>query len=49
MLYGYLFLPDEICATGFYFLGSLLFPLARITGTLLWDRDSLLEMLETLE
>lgn len=24
---GYLFLPDEICATGFYFLGSLLFPL----------------------
>ena len=26
-LFGYLFLPDEICATGFYFLGSLLFPL----------------------
>lgn len=26
-LFGYLFLPDAICATGLYFLGALLFPL----------------------
>lgn len=27
-LFGYLFLPDEICGTGAYFLGAVLFPLA---------------------
>lgn len=36
-LFGYLFLPDEICVTGLYFLGSLLFPLAvfMIVGVLI--------------
>lgn len=36
-LFGYLFLPDEICATGLYFLGSLLFPLAvfMVVGVLI--------------
>lgn len=36
-LFGYLFLPDVICATGLYFLGSLLFPLAvfMVVGVLI--------------
>lgn len=36
-LFGYLFLPDEICATGLYFLGSLLFPVAvfMVVGVLI--------------
>lgn len=36
-LFGYLFLPDEICATGWYFGGAVLFPFVvfAIIGTLI--------------
>ena len=33
-LFGYLFLPDEICATGVYILGAFVFPFAVFPDTL---------------